>query len=43
MKKLAYVLVAAMMIGLVSSCKQREKCPAYGKVLPNKHHKEANS
>jgi len=43
MKKLAYVFVAAMMIGLISSCKQREKCPAYGKMLPNKHQKEASS
>jgi hypothetical protein len=35
MKKLAFVLSVAMVIGIFSSCKPKEKCPAYGKYVPS--------
>lgn len=43
MKKLTFVLAAALMIGLISSCKHREKCPAYGKMLQENHQQKASS
>lgn len=37
MKKLAAILVIVLAVGLITSCKPKEKCPAYGKNLPQKH------
>jgi len=37
MKKFFILLIAAASIGLISSCKSREKCPAYGKMTPKAH------
>lgn len=34
MKKIAPVLVLAVVIGFLGSCKPKEKCPAYGKYQP---------
>jgi hypothetical protein len=36
MKKIALVLSIASVIGAFSSCKPKEKCPAYGKYVPSK-------
>lgn len=35
MKKIALVLTIASVIGTFSSCKPKEKCPAYGKYVPS--------
>lgn len=43
MKKLTAVILVVMAIGLVSACKPREKCPAYGKNVPAKHQPQARS
>ena len=43
MKKITAILLVVFAIGLVSSCKPREKCPAYGKHTPKKTHKTVNS
>lgn len=37
MKKLTAIIVVVLAVGLISSCKPKEKCPAYGKNLPQKH------
>lgn len=31
MKKLSVIAVIAVFLGFLTSCKQHEKCPAYGK------------
>ena len=36
MKKIKFVLLLVACASLVSSCKTREKCPAYGKAQPVK-------
>jgi hypothetical protein len=36
MKKILTVLIAVFCIGMASSCKPKEKCPAYGKYEPAK-------
>ncbi len=36
MKRILTVLVAVVCLGIVSSCKPKEKCPAYGKYQPAK-------
>ena len=43
MKKITTFLLVVMAIGLISSCKPREKCPAYGKNMPKKHQPAAHS
>ncbi len=43
MKKLSAILLVALAFGLVSSCKPREKCPAYGKYQPKKQVSSTNS
>ncbi|MFN9596766.1 MAG: hypothetical protein ACK560_08250 [Bacteroidota bacterium] len=35
MKKIAFVAVVALVVGAFSSCKPKEKCPAYGKYVPS--------
>jgi hypothetical protein len=36
MKKLTLLLLVVATIGLMGSCKPKEKCPAYGKASFNK-------
>jgi len=43
MKKLSAVILVVLAIGLVSACKSREKCPAYGKNMPTKQQPSARS
>jgi hypothetical protein len=43
MKRISSILLVIMAVGLISSCKPREKCPAYGKHLPKKHQSASHS
>ncbi|HKR07429.1 MAG TPA: hypothetical protein VJY62_22535 [Bacteroidia bacterium] len=38
MKKFASLLLIAAVIGLMGSCKPKEKCPAYGKAFNKSKH-----
>jgi hypothetical protein len=44
MKKIALFAIVVMVVGAFSSCKPKEKCPAYGKYVPaGKSQPQSNS
>jgi hypothetical protein len=39
MKKVLYIVCAVFLIGVFSSCRTHERCPAYGKIAQEKAEK----
>jgi len=39
MKKVLYIVCAVILIGVFSSCRSHERCPAYGKIDQEKAEK----
>jgi len=41
MNKLLYIVLAVFLLGVFSSCRSHERCPAYGKVVKEKAEEKA--